>query len=98
MGFTTSLLGTMKKHGSIMVMVNMLSKVPHFVPVNPTYSASEVAQVFIREIVRLDGVPKNIVSDMDAKFTSKFWKDLFTCLGTKLALITTYHPQTDGKT
>jgi len=49
-------------------------------------------------MVRLHGVPKKIVSNRNAKFTSKFWKELFVGLGTELALRTTYHPQTDGKT
>lgn len=47
-----------------------------------TNSASEVAQIFIKEIMRLHGVPKNFVSDRDAKFTSKFFKELFVGLGT----------------
>jgi len=60
--------------------------------VKTTYSSCEVAHVFIREIVRLHGVSKKIVSDKDAKFTSKFWKDLFAGLGTELYFNTTYHP------
>ena len=64
-----------------MVVVDMLRKVAHFIPVKTTYSASEVAQVFIREILRLQGVSKNIVLDRDAKFSSKFWKELFAGLG-----------------
>ena len=55
-----------------------------------------MAQVFIRDIVRLHGVPKKIVSDRDANFTSKFWKELFAVLGIDLDFSTTYHPQTDG--
>ena len=50
------------------------------------------------DVVILHGVSKNIVSYRDAKFTSKFWKDLFAGLGTKLAFGTTYHPQTNGRT
>jgi len=38
--------------------------------------------VFIREIVRLHGIPKKIISDKDANFTSRFWEDLFVGLGT----------------
>ena len=55
-----------RQHDSIMVVVNRLKKVAHFIPVKSTYSTSDVAHVFIREIVRLHGVPKKIVSDIDA--------------------------------
>ena len=48
-------------------------------------------------MVRLHGVPKKIVSDRDAKFTSKFWEELFISVGTKFSFRTSYHPQTDGK-
>ena len=68
----------------------------HFIPVKFTFSASDVAHVFIRDVVRLHAVRKNIVSDRDAKFTSKFWKDLFVDLGTIFAFSTTYHLQIDG--
>ena len=47
----------------------------------------------MKEIFRLHGVPKVIVSDRDAKFTDNFWKALFRGLGTQLNFITAYHPQ-----
>jgi len=81
-----------------MVAVDMFSKVAHFNVVKSKNSTIEVAQIFIREIVKLHGVPKKIILDRDAKFTSKFWKNLFEGLGTKLAFNTTYHLQIDGKT
>ena len=98
MDFITGLPRIVKQHDSIMVMVDRLSKVAHFIPVKTTYSTSELAYVLIREIVRLHGVLKKIVIDMDVKFTSKFLKDLFAGLGTDLAFSTTYHPQTNGQT
>ena len=96
MDFITGFSGTSKQHDSIMVVVDRLSKVTHFILVKTTYSTSDVAPVFIKEIVRLHGVPKNTVSDIDAKFTSRFWKELFAGLGIEFAFSTTYHPQTNG--
>jgi len=91
MDFITGLLRTVKHHDYVMVVVDRLSKIAHFIPIKTTYSASEVAQVFIREIVRLHDIPKEIVSDKDENLTSKFWKELFASLGTELAFNTTYH-------
>ena len=48
--------------------------------------------------MRLHGIPKKIVSDRDAKFTSRFLKDLFPSLGTEFAISTTYHLQINGQT
>ena len=61
-----------KQHDSIMVMVDRLSKVAQFVLVKTTYLASEVAYVFIGEIVRLHGVLNNIFLDRDVKLTSEY--------------------------
>jgi len=61
MDLITIFLRTSKNHDSLMVLVEKLSKVSHFIAVNSTNSISEVAQRFIKEIVRLHGVPKNIV-------------------------------------
>ena len=98
MDFITDFLRTFRQHDSIMVVVEILTKVAHFIPVKPTYLASDVAQVFIRDVVILHVFMKNIVSDRDAKFTSKFWKYLFVVLGVNMAFITTYRLQTNGQT
>jgi len=81
-----------------MVVVDKFTKLAHFIPMKSTYSANDVAHVFIKDVVRLHGFPKKIVSDRDAKFTSRFWNELFVGLGTELTFNTTYHPQTDGQT
>ena len=59
---------------------------------------NDIAKIFMKDIFKLHGLPKTIVSDKDVKFTSNFWKGLFPYLGTKLNFNTAYHPQTNGKT
>ena len=81
-----------------MVVVDTLKKATHFIPVKSTFGTAQIANVFLREIVRLHGVRKMIISDRDAKFIAVFWKGLFGGMGTKLNFSTTYHPQTDGQT
>jgi len=86
MDFITGFPKKSRQHDSIMVVVDKLTKVVHFIPVTTMYSTSDVAHVFIRDVVRLHGVPKNIVSNKDAKFTSKFWKEFFCRIGNKVGL------------
>ena len=54
-------------------------------------------QLFVKEIVRLHGVLARIISDRDAKFTSKFWTAMFQSLGTLLNLSAAYHLEIDGQ-
>ena len=89
--FIIGLLRKSKKNDSIMVMVDRFTKVAHFITVKSMNLDSGIAQILIKEIVRLHGIPKEIVSDRDAKFTSMFCKELFVGLGIDLAFSTTYH-------
>jgi len=97
MDFITKLPRTNKQHDSIMVVVDKLTKAAHFITVKLTHKATNIDDVYMKEISRLHGIPKTIVSDKDPKFTSKFWKGLFKGFSTNLNFNTTYHPQTDGK-
>ncbi|KAL0541480.1 hypothetical protein IC582_021525 [Cucumis melo] len=98
MDFITGLPRTLRGFTVIWVVVDRLTKSAHFVPGKSTYTASKWAQLYMSEIVRLHGVPVSIVSDRDARFTSKFWKGLQTAMGTRLEFSTAFHPQTDGQT
>ena len=53
-------------------MVDKLSKALHFIPVKTTYKASNIADIFMKEIFRLHGIPKVIISARDTKFTGNF--------------------------
>jgi transposase InsO family protein len=56
-----------------------------------------MAKLYIREIVRLHGVPVSITSNRDSRFTSKLWRRLQEAIGMKLNFSTAYHPQTNGQ-
>ena len=82
----------------VWVVVDRFTKMAHFIPLNTKTTAQNLAEVFVREIWRLHGLPTEIISDRDAKFTGKFWEALARLLGIKRLMSTAYHPQTDGQT
>ena len=67
-------------------------------PIKTTTTATELSWLFVKEIVRLHGLPKSIVSDRDSKFTSRWWREVHRLLGAKLLMSTSFHPETDGTT
>jgi transposase InsO family protein len=85
------------KWDMVMLVIDKVTKRCHLVPAKSTDTAANTARRFFDSIVRLHGLPSVIVSDRDTKFTSHFWRTLFERYGTKLALSTSYHPQTDGQ-
>ena len=95
MDFVIGLSKTFGKFYSIWVIVDILTKSAHFIPVKVTYNAEKLAKLSISEIVRLHGVPLSIISNRGTQFTPKFWRTLHDELGTRLDLSTAFQPQTD---
>lgn len=89
-------LPMVQKNNMVFIVVDRLSKMIRLIPMPEKSTAQEVADAFLANVVKLHGLPQKIVSDRDVRFTSKFWKSLWSTLGTKLNLSTAYHPQTDG--
>jgi hypothetical protein len=98
MDFIVGLPRSQARYDSIWVIVDRLTKVAHFIPVNTTYSGAKLPELYMSRIVCLHGVPKKIVSDRGFQFTSKFWEKLHESMGTKLNFSSAYHPQMNGQT
>ena len=84
-------------HNMILVVVDLLTKMAHFIPTTDTVTSKQLADLFLQYIFRYHGLPDYIVSDRDPRFTARFWKNLTTALGVNLLMSTAAHPQTDGQ-
>ncbi|CAI7854072.1 unnamed protein product, partial [Closterium sp. NIES-54] len=98
MDFIMDLPRTPRSYNGILVVVDRLSKMSHFIPTHTTVTAPETARLFFDHIVRLHSLPSAIISDRDPRFLSNFWQSLFKLHGTRLKFSTAYHPETDGQT
>ena len=91
MDFIKGLPKSSKHNDSIMVVVDQLSKVAHFILVKSTYKSINIAYIFMKKNFWLHGIPKTVISYRDAKFTRNFRKVMFKGLDTQLKFNTTYH-------
>ena len=95
--FITGLPRNQNLNDSIMVVVDKLSKEAYFISVKTTYKDANIADIFMKQIFRLHGIPKVIISEIDPKFMGNVWKSLFKGLNTTLNFSTSFHPQMDGQ-
>ena len=85
-------------YDSIMVAVDSAGKRSHFVETVTTVTAAGAANLYLRNIWKLHGLPRKVVSDRGPQFVAAFMKELYRLLGIEAATSTAYHPQTDGQT
>ena len=97
MDFLVGLPRCRSGHDTIWVIMDRLTKSANFLPIRNSDSLDKLAQLYVREIIRLHGTLVSIVSDRDPRFTSRFWPSLQNALGTILHFSTVFHPQTDGQ-
>ena len=91
MDFVTYLPWTPQGHDAVLVIVDRFTKSAHFLAVRMTFTMERFCRFYIREIVRLHGVPVSIVSDRDPRFTAHFWKSFQKAMGTRLTMSTAFH-------
>ena len=95
--FVTDLSPTSSGEDSIMTVVDRATKMVHLIPCKKTTSASETARLYWQHVVKLHGVPRAIHTDRGAQFIGRWWREIWTLLGTKLRYGTAYHPQSQGQ-
>jgi hypothetical protein len=84
---------------SVWVVVDRFTKMAHFIPLrNHKAGAKELAPIFAKEVWRLHGLPREVISDRDSRFTSDFWQSLMQLLDIRTKMSTAFRPQTDGQT
>ncbi|KAG2870426.1 hypothetical protein PC119_g27198 [Phytophthora cactorum] len=80
----------------VVVFVDRFSKMMHLAAVPTEVTAVQTARLFVDMVFKNHGMPLDIVSDRDPRFTARFWQEVFTLLGTQLSMSTADHPQTDA--
>jgi hypothetical protein len=82
---------------SILVVVDRLTKMVHFIPCNKTIISKKIAKLFLNHVFQYHGLLEDIVFNRGPQFASKFWRWLFELLSVTVKLSLAFHPQTDGQ-
>lgn len=98
MDFVNGLVKTRQGYDSLLVIVDRLTKMIILIPTYLEVTAEQTAKDYFEYVYNRFGLPERIVSDRDPRFTSAFWKELFSLCNTKLSMSTTAHPESDGQT
>nr|GEW57085.1 hypothetical protein [Tanacetum cinerariifolium] len=97
MDFVTKLPRTSNGYDTIWVTVDRLTKSAHFLPIRENDPMDKLAKLYLKEVVKRQGIPVSIICDRDPRFTSNFWRSFQKAMGTQLDMSMAYCPQTDGQ-
>jgi len=81
-----------------LMLIDRLTKMRHFISSSKDLDARQLANLLMKEIVRLHGLPHGIITDGGTLFTSDLWKETTGKLGIERRLSTAFHPQAEGET
>jgi len=85
-------------YDSILVVVDRLTKMVHFIPTTEKTSAEGLVRLFRDNMWKLHGLPKSIILDRGLQFAAGLMRELNGMLEIKSKLSTAFHSQTDGQT
>ena len=86
-----------RKFDQVLTVTDRASKQVILIPCNAEQTATQLAEVFLHEVVRHRGLPSSIISDRDNRFRSEFWESLCLVMGIKRRMSSPFHPQTNGQ-
>jgi len=84
-------------YDAILVVVDWLTKMVHFIPTAEKTIAEGLAKLFRNNVWKLHGLPKSIISDRGLQFIAGLMRELNQILEIKSKMLTVFHPQTDGQ-
>jgi len=85
-------------YDTVLVVIDRLTKMSHFIPCSKDLDVQQFANLVTKQIVRLHGLPHDIITDRGTLFTSDLWKETTRKLGVKPRLSTAFYLQTEGQT
>ena len=84
-------------YDAVLTVTDRATRMVHLIPTNAHETDEDTADLFLRNVVRLNGLPSSLISDRDPRFTSSLWSTICERLDVKLLLTTAYHPQTNDQ-
>ena len=96
--FVTDLTLTARGNDAILVLVDTLSKMAHFIPATKAVTEEATVELLAERLIRYHGFPQVLISDRDPRFQSALWRQLCHRFNIKRAMSSTHHPQSDGQT